>query len=363
MGCFSPTVRNEAFDLGGILDQLAGNYFGGRQQKEDRRRVVRQERREDEADNRYLRGLRAADLAEPGARNLAEYLGDPQAAQITQESLAQIGNAAEPNAPIAFERPAPTQVELPDGSFITAQERAPHVTASGIVMDPQAARREQTLSTVLDEQLRRSFDKPAETAEERAARLEADERARVSGRRLTPEQRGEDVAHAGDLADARRAPGKPREVAPPTLSAALSAIKELYGTWDPDIGDYTYPFDPDQRREIVGGLSGVEFPTVEGPTPDPVPPPETPEASIGFWDSFRNKFVRGQPYPKDTAATPPDSASAPAAPASPAVSTDLTAAQTQEMAAKEWEALVDAGTDPDEATRLLREKYGLPGEQ
>ena len=33
------------------------------------------------------------------------------------------------------------------------------------------------------------------------------------------------------------------------------------------------------------------------------------------------------------------------------------------MAAKEWEKLVDAGTDPDEATRILREKYGLSGGQ
>lgn len=60
---------------------------------------------------------------------------------------------------------------------------------------------------------------------------------------------------------------------------------------------------------------------------------------------------------------PPDSVPAPAAPSPPDAGTDLTLAQRQDMAMKEWEKLVDAGTDPDEATRILREKYGLPGGQ
>ncbi len=54
MGPYSPTVLPEAFDLGGIIDQIAGGVVSGRQRKEERRRVKRQERREDEAENRYL---------------------------------------------------------------------------------------------------------------------------------------------------------------------------------------------------------------------------------------------------------------------------------------------------------------------
>jgi hypothetical protein len=378
MGRFSPTVQEEAFDLGGIIDRLAGGYFGGRQQKEERRRRKRQERREDEAENRYIRQLREGDLAKPGAQSLAGFLGeapwvDPEAPRMTPETLARVGSAAEEDVPIQFERPDPTDVQLPGGGTVKMQDRAPYMMASGAVMDPRAARQEQTLSTVLDEQSRRRFAGPEP---------------------WEPTSRKEQIDFTRDTAVAGRPPEKPREVAPPSLKMAIEGVQQLYGTPGELVGDYTYPFGQAKFREIIGGITGIEFPSVEGPTPAATPPPGEEEGQgVNLWDRLRNIVLPGQPYPKeaavpaDTTATGPVSPEGPAAPAAPAaipalepgkqagevarfaapsppaVSTDLTLAQRQDMAAEEWEELVDAGTDPDEATKLLREKYGLPGGQ
>ena len=355
MSRWSPTVIDEGFDLGGIIDRIAQGYSSGRQQKEDRRRRQRVEGREDEDRNLYLRSLREGDLARPGGRDLGEFLGDPEAAQMTPETLARVGRADQPTVPIAFERPAPTEITVPGQEEpIMFQERAPYVTASGVVMDPSAARGEQTLSTALDEQMKRRFDEPSETRIERIG----------------------DEAEARARGTAAGTPDKPPEVPAPSLDAVMRAVGELYGTWDPNTEGYTYSFGQERLREIVGRLMGTDFPTVVGPEPEPVEEPE-PAEGISFWDSLRNKFVPGQPYPKDAAA-PADTTGMRTAlepgkqagevtryatPSPSEVSPDLTIAQRQEMAAKEWEELVNAGTEPDEATRLLREKYGLPGGQ
>lgn len=70
-----------------------------------------------------------------------------------------------------------------------------------------------------------------------------------------------------------------------------------------------------------------------------------------------NDIRGGEPEPPTppVAPTPPDTTET--------VSADLPLATRQEMAEKEWEELVDAGTDPDEATRILRKKYRLLGGQ
>ena len=357
MGRYSPTVLPEPIHLGDVLREGVQGFLGGRQQKEDRRRRERQETREDEAENRYLRGLREGDLARPGGRTLGAHFDDPNAIPLTQETLQTVGRGDVERVPLEFERPAPREITVPGQEEpIMFQERAPYVTASGVVVDPGDARREQTLGTVLDEQLKQRFTGPEP---------------------WKPTTREEQIEFTRDTSVAGRAPETPREVAPPSLSASLKAVQELYGTPGDFVGDYTYPFSQERLRELVGGLSGVEFPRIVGPQPDPVEPPAETSEGISFWDSLRNKFVPGQPYGKEAAA-PTDTtgmrtALEPgkqagevtryAAPSSPEVSPDLTLAQRMEMAKQEWEELVDAGTDPDEATKLLREKYGLPGGQ
>ena len=356
MGRYSPTVLPEPIHLGDVLREGVQGFLGARQMKREDRSRKLQEEREERDENRYLRSLREGDLARPGGRDLGKFLGDPEAAQMTPETLKRVGRADQPTVPLAFERPAPTEMMLPDQSTITMQERAPYVTASGVVMDPSAARGEQTLSTALDEQMKRRFDEPQP---------------------WKPTTREEQIKFTRDTAAAGRAPEKPSEVAPPTLKAALEAIRAVYGTPGELEGDYTYPFSQKRLGELLGDLTGMDFPKIEGPQPEPVEPPAETSEGIGFWNSLRNKFVPGQPYGKEAAA-PADTtgmrtALEPgkqagevtryAAPSSPEVSPDLTLAQRMEMAKQEWEELVDAGTDPDEATKLLREKYGLPGGQ
>ncbi len=222
MAHYSPRVLPEAFDVGGVIGQMLEGYDAGRQQRQETRSRKRRERLEDEDRSRRERQGRAEDLALPGAMTLGEAL---DRYQLTGGTLARVGNAAEQNVPLEFERPEsqsladfipnrvpgaePTGREL--GGY-TFQERAPYMTASGAVVSPQRAREQQTLATILDEQLKQSFK---ETPEERAARLEADARAGVRGKRLTPEQLAEDLDYAGKLAAAKRAPETPGEPEPP----------------------------------------------------------------------------------------------------------------------------------------------------
>lgn len=440
MSRYSPTVLEQPFDLGGVINQMIEGYYGGRQQAGERRRVKRQERREDEEDNRYLRGLRAADLAEPGARDLSEYLGDPQSAQLTQETLAQVGRADQANVPLAFERPAPRQVTLPGGDTRMFQERGPHLTASGIVMDPQAARSEQTLGTVLDEQLKQRLTGPQpwkpttreeqiEFTRDTAVAQRAPERPRnidplspggirASGQRATatrtptepepPKSIGlieRQIASARrdvDLADLispkRPESGKNGEV-DPVLQAAFEVGRQRVNTaqarldslstvYDRMVGGFMEKEGVAPERPVPQGTRGVPYRRGAGPRrefenapesespglfprlqralpPDRVPAPSAagggaPSDLVGRARALRREHpdwtreqVMAELRRQDEAAAPSTSA----------VSPDLTLAQRQEMAAKEWEKLVDAGTDPDEATRLLREKYRLLGGQ
>ncbi len=284
MSRWSPTVIDEGFDLGGIIDRIVQGYGAGRQQKEDRRRVKRQEKREDRDENRLLARLKAEARAEPGARDLAEFLGDPESVPTTLETRTRVGRADQPTVPIAFERPAPTEIKVPGQEEpIRFQERAPYITAPGVVMDPSAARGEQTLSTALDEQMKRRFDEPSETPEARIGRIGDEAEARARG-------------------TAAGTPDKTPEVSPPTLKAALEAIRAVYGTPGELVGDYTYPFGQERLGELLGGLTGIDFPKIEGPQPEPVEPPAETSEGISFWDSLRNKFVPGQPYGKEAAA-------------------------------------------------------------
>ena len=377
MSRWSPTVIDEGFDLAGILDRMIGGYDAGRQSKKEARSRKLQEEREERDENRYLRSLREGDLARLGARDLAEYLGDPESVPTTLETRTRVGRADQPTVPIAFERPAPTEIKVPGQEEpIMFQERAPHVTASGVVIDPSAARREQTLGTVLDEQMKRRFDEPQP---------------------WKPTTREEQIDFTRDTSAAGRAPEKPEPRPTIPYGMAQDAMSGMYGQYDPKSGGYFWPswMSPSVQQEILrrimageplpprpeqmlgnvlGGLFGA---TGEGSEEKPVEAPAETSEGIGFWNSLRNKFVPGQPYGKEAAA-PADTTGMRTAlqpgkqagevtryatPSPPEVSPDLTLAQRQEMAAKEWEELVDAGTEPDEATRLLREKYGLPGGQ
>ena len=214
MGRFSPTVRTEAFDLGGVLDRLQAGYQSGRQMKEDRRRTARQEQLEDEDRNLYRRSLRAADLGRPGARTIGTQVTDPQSTPLTSASLRAMGDANVETVRPEFERPEPTKVKMLGGGTMMMQERAPYMTESGIIIDPSAARREQNLGTVLAAQTKRGITGPEPTGKERAKQVEIEARARLMGGRKTPEMLTEDVAHEGRMTAAGRTTteGPPRSL-------------------------------------------------------------------------------------------------------------------------------------------------------
>ena len=450
MSRYSPTVLPEPLYLGDILREGLSGFLGARQQKEERRRVKRQEGIEDRQ-NRYLEDFaRERDLAQPGARTLGAHFADPNAIPLTQETLRTVGRADTDRVPLEFERPAPqsladfipsyapgTSPPIPlipghdpniernpepipghdpnverKPSEYMFQGRAPHLTASGIVMDPQAARSEQTLGTVLDAQLKQRLTGPQPwkptTREEQidfTRDTAAAGRPPVTPRNIDPLS-PEGIRASGQRATATRAPTEPEP--PKSIGLLDRQIADTQRRLDfayttnpvpePERDGKVDPlkqkiFDEGERRSrllearmdslvTVRDRVSRDFQVREGVVPER---PTTPAAaeSAGLFTRLQGALpprvadvIRAgeqAPMARDVttvpAATPPDSVSAPAEtpPASeipaPAVSTDLTLAQRQDMAMKEWEKLVDAGTDPDEATRILREKYGLPGGQ
>lgn len=207
MGRFSPTVREEAFDLGGVIDRLVGGIQTGRQMRESRRRTARQEQLEDEDRNLYRRSLRAADLGRPGARTIGTQITDPQSPPLTSATLRSMGDANVGTVRPEFERPEPTKVQMLGGGTMIMQEPAPYETESGIIIDPSAARREQNLGTVLAAQTQRGITGPQPTAKDKAREAELLAAAKLRGGRLTPEMLAEDVAHEGRMTAAGRTTG------------------------------------------------------------------------------------------------------------------------------------------------------------
>lgn len=271
MGRFSPTVLPREFDFGSIIDRAAQGYQFGRGLRRERRQE--QERQEDR--NRYLASLRAQDLAQPGASTLGEavdrlnvarldpdfhpetadeFRQDPSA--LTPETLARVGSARERDVPIDFTAPEPTEVTLPSGETMPFQERAPYLSGTGIVMDPQRARRERTLGAYLDQQM--------------LGRAEP----------WQPMSRDEQVAFEGDKARAtglyqqRTRPRAGRE--PMTYTEATRDLYSLYGSVDENGNLVLPPWVTDEwRREAIEAIRAGEEP------PPRPPPPTLPGISAG----------------------------------------------------------------------------------
>lgn len=176
MGRFSPVVRPEPFDLGGILDKIIQGYEGGRQVSRGRKREAREDTlfRQSQSDRRDAKtDQRAEQLMRPGARTLADFLGDqssydPQAetaadgGPVTEESLRGIADAGNENAGLDFKRPSPTPVVTRNGPMAMLrggirmpvpqmrEEQAPIATSAGVVMDPARARQQNSLAKELE---------------------------------------------------------------------------------------------------------------------------------------------------------------------------------------------------------------------
>lgn len=248
MARWSPTVLPQPLDLGSVLDRIAQGYALGMSLSDQRRRrelEQRQLQEHEEDRKRMLDQLRAEDLAKPGASTLADYLeryleraankptrfspaaqptfrgtplatltGSPQAeARFREEAeasspllpsaLRRVASAEDTGVTIDFKRPPPVTVTLPGGRTAQFQDRAPYLTPSGIVIDPQRAREEATLAKALEAYESRLAQLPTPEeieADVRRARLIA--RAEAEGRRPTPQEREEDIDYQRRLAQA-----------------------------------------------------------------------------------------------------------------------------------------------------------------
>lgn len=161
MGRFSPTVTPQAFDLGSVIDSFIKNFAFARGMKEDSRRTKRQERREDEQDAGQRDARRTLELSDPRARTLADYLSDPNSAEVT--NLSAIGDASKQGVDINFAPPPPKYAMMPGNSVplgggirmpqpVEIPQQSTFVTRSGVVMDPQMAGRRATLADALERQ-------------------------------------------------------------------------------------------------------------------------------------------------------------------------------------------------------------------
>lgn len=384
MGRYSPTVLPRAFDFGGIIDRALQGYLHGRGLRRERT-----EEREREEDRRLHRGrMRREDLSQPGAATLDEYLETELGAgrqPLTEQTLSRVGRASETDVDLEFRRPEPTTVTLPGGETRRFQERAPFTTETGVVIDPRRGREERGLAAYLDAQmLREPVGKPWER----------------EGFETQPEYL--DFVTGKSKAQAAGRPRSAAEMRPPiTLNQALDAVRALYGKEDPNTGVWTYPpgWGPERLGEIARGLvRGEGFPAVPEPPlpvakPIRVPPPGEDRGS-GIGRVFRSigEFFRGKGGEQERSTQPaPNAPAAPAAPARAAgapeppsdelpqpqalENLDLTPEQqanyeqlleqgwahddaVDELAADEWDALVQGGMNPTEATRQVSQKYG-----
>lgn len=113
--------------------------IAARSQDEDRRQKLAQEDRD-----RQLADRTAQDMAQPGARRLADVAAD----EFSPETVARVANAGDetfggPTSPISFKPPAPVTTMDAAGKPVTFQESAPFITSSGVVESPQRAREQQ----------------------------------------------------------------------------------------------------------------------------------------------------------------------------------------------------------------------------
>jgi hypothetical protein len=386
MARYGPTVLPRAFDFGGIIERALRGYRYGRGLRRER-----QEEREREEDRRLLRErMRRKDLSQPGASTLADYLDTALAAgrqPLTEESLQRIGRASEEDVDFEFRRPEPTSVRLPSGQTAQLQERAPFMAETGVVIDPSRARQERTLGAYLDRQMLRE---PVKKPWEREG--------------FGSEREYLDFVTGKSRAEGAGRPRSAAELRPPiTLNQALDAVDRLYGVWDEKSQTYTYPFDEQQRyqiaRNMVAGATSIPArpkpPMMVAPPIRATPPRQAGErggisrifGAIG--DFFRGRRG-GQDGAPQAAPTPPVAPGAPG-PQGPtpegAVSPnelpqprsleelDVTPEQQakydqllaegwahddimDELAADEWDLLVQGGMAPDDATRQVAQKYG-----
>ncbi len=435
MSRYSPTVLEQPFDLGGVIDQMMEGYYGGRQRKQEARSRRRQEEIEERQENRYMAALKAEALARPGAMTLGEGL---DRYPLTGSTLARVGNAAEQNVPLEFERPEPQSLadfipgaEGKAGEYMF-QDRAPYMIGPDVVMDPGRARQERMQESMLGHHLKQYLEGPQP---------------------WEPTTREEQIEFGRDTAAAQRAPEQPKPWEPMTRDEQLDFKRDTtaIGAGGPEppkslklldrqIADADFalsrlwsfkPSTPTKDSDsVVRGAFNAwqrqwdleearsdslntlrdrisrDYMIEEGVVPPERPAPQDTRSpyrrGAGPLREFENPPESDSLglFPRLRRALPPDRVPAPSAAgggapsdlvgraralrrehpdwtreqviaelrrqdeaAAPSVSPDLTLAQRQDMAAKEWEELVDAGTDPDEATRLLREKYGLPGGQ
>lgn len=195
MSRYSPTVLPQPFNLGAALDRAMQGLDEARAAKRQKRLDTQQETifTEGQQDRRDAQANQVAEqLSRPGARTLADFLhenmgtpderaapttegdykADAQAnSPLTPDALSRVGNAGDTDALpsiMRFKAPPPEGAILPGGPGATlpggvrlpipqmVPQRAPVMTAEGVVMDPSAARRENTLSAVLDAQMKRA---------------------------------------------------------------------------------------------------------------------------------------------------------------------------------------------------------------
>jgi hypothetical protein len=259
-----------------------GRMLAGRRESEERRKLLEAAQTPPRAD------LRTAQLAEPGAIDLPEYLQQP-GAEIAPGSLQRIGRAEETEVPITFIPPPREPVRTPEGVPLRVGDREvmlpedrPVVTPQGVVQRPREARQARMAETIATRQAETPSrpevlagrEREALTTEEKqqqyadivAKRLgTAPSREEiVTGRAreaLTPEERAQRLADIGAEASAEREPisaveARARaqaqgaglldqrtgaEKGKPTWNQAFSALQEYY--YD-EYGALKNPNDP-----------------------------------------------------------------------------------------------------------------------
>lgn len=211
-----------------------GDYAVGEQDRE------RKQALEDQARTLAMSKLRDEQLSLPGASTVESYVQE-HPDNISQNALADIGNAAKPNVPLSFNAPPPetttslgpgpkvatvggAAMSIPEPITTKVQEPAPYMMTSGVVMDPTIAKNEIYSSKIEDAKIKNMtgpYEPHSFEAWQAQHQLESDLRTKGDI----------DVANATGVTDRNRALGaldttkSLREQMPPGLQMLEMQVK------------------------------------------------------------------------------------------------------------------------------------------